>query len=449
MTNDVRSTHHVAAAFGRHVSVVILGVVLASLLHPATAKAAPTGVVPTTLSTTVSSDSGSPTERQIAQLLVATRTTPANAVAWTNLGIAYTTRAYETGDSSFYPLAESAFARATKLTPRSSELFAGQATLALARHRFSEARSLALRSLALNSTSFDGLVALVDANIELGRYAEAETQVETLINQRPGVASLSRLSYIRQLRGDLRGAEAAMRSAVSSTVEGSFDRSVAVGYLGEVLLEAGKGDAAKRSFRSALAINPSSTVAGIGLASIYAEQADWKAARSVMNLLAERVPSPGVFGFQADIARASGDRPGQIESEQLLDATVKLYEANGAVVDSELALLLAEQGPASSATAVRVARQAYAERQTVFTADAMAWALLQSGKAQEALIYANQAVAQQPSVASVRWHAAAVLSANGDQAAARRELAAAWPNKWFSPTQRRAVVALTEKVTGK
>ena len=53
-------------------------------------------------------------------------------------------------------------------------------------------------------------MALIDAQIELGRYDAAGIEVDRLIDQRVGVAALSRLSYLRQLQGDSLGAEAAM-----------------------------------------------------------------------------------------------------------------------------------------------------------------------------------------------------------------------------------------------
>lgn len=384
--------------------------------------------------------------QQLAAAEQKTRDTPTNGAAWKDLGLTYIRRAYETADPAFYPLASTALDRAGALLKNSADLLAARASLALARHQFGMARTLATSALALQPNSFAASVALVDATVELGAYDEAAVLVDRLIDQRTGVASLSRLSYLRQLQGDMLGAEAAMRSAVAASSDGSLDRSVTLAYLGEILLERGKGDAAARAFTSALAINPGSAVAAMGIARVQAGAGDWTAAAATLDALTDRVPVPGALGQRADVARARNDRPGELAADQLVDASISLFRANGAVVDSELAILLADRGPASSGPALVAARKAYADRKTIFTEDAMAWALFQSGQAKSAREYATRAVSSRPAVASVRWHAAAIFAAVGDKTAARTELQAAVANRWFSASQRPDVLALATQL---
>jgi predicted Zn-dependent protease len=435
MTNDARpQLKPVTAVIGRHVSILSICLALiGALLLSTPANATSQGIQ-------------SSTAQQIDALKTRTKQVPSDSSAWIGLGAAYTTRAYETGDPSFYPLADGAFQRAEKLSPTNAYLWSGKAFLALARHRFGDARTFAKKGLVIAPTLFDAQLALADAEIELGSYEAAEVLVDALVNQRPGVASLSRLSYVRQLRGDLVGAEAAMRSAAASAPKMSLERSIVLGYLGEILLERGKGDAARREFGKALVIDPSSTVATMGMATLHAEAGQWGEAAALLSQLSERVPIPGVFGLQADIARASGDKRGERTANQLVDATVDLFIANGAVVDSELAVLLADRTATQSTTAVALARKAYGERSTVFTADALAWALFKAGQPKEALPFAKQAVSRKPGVAAVRWHAAAIFAANGETASARNELTAVLPNRWFSPTQRIDVASLATRL---
>ena len=54
---------------------------------------------------------------------------------------------------------------------------------------------------------------LVDANIELGRYDDAAADLQKLLDRKPGVAALSRVSYLRELHGDVDGALSALRDA--------------------------------------------------------------------------------------------------------------------------------------------------------------------------------------------------------------------------------------------
>ena len=57
---------------------------------------------------------------------------------------------------------------------------------------------------------------VADAEIELGRYADAARDIQRLVDTKPGLAAYARASYYRELSGDLRGAIEAMRLAVAA-----------------------------------------------------------------------------------------------------------------------------------------------------------------------------------------------------------------------------------------
>lgn len=386
------------------------------------------------------------TSDRITRLEASTRNNPGAGDQWRQLGAAYVRRAFETADPAFYPLAESALNQAEKRLGSTPELLGTKATLALARHRFADARSLADDVIRQRPGGLDGRIALFDADVELGNYERAFAQIESLVDERPNVATLSRLSYRRQLTGDLLGAEVAMRQAASAAPAGSIDRAIALAYLGDVLLESGRLDAAGRTYVQSLRIEPTNGTAMLGSSRVAMARGDDRSAAAILDRLVDRIPLPGALGLRADLARAGGDQKTAKATDQLVDASVALFEANGAVVDAELAILLADRGAGSSTAAVRAARRAYAERRTIFTNDAMAWSLFVSGRAAEALPYARAAVAGQPGVSSVRWHAAEVFASAGDLVAARRELTAALRNPWSSPLQMRAVRTLAGRL---
>lgn len=386
------------------------------------------------------------TTDRIKQLEASTRANPKDGEGWRNLGAAYVRRAFETADPAFYPLAESALKQAQKHLGSSPDMLGTKAVLALARHRFQDARSLAGELVRQRPGSLDGRIALFDAEVELGNYQRAFALIDELVFERPNVATLSRLSYRRQLTGDLAGSEVAMRQAVSAAPSGSIDRAIALAYLGDVLLESGRLAAAARTYEQSLRIEPTNGTAMLGSARVAIARRDADRAAVILDRLVERVPLPGALGLRADLARASGDQKMATTSDQLVDASVALFEANGAVVDSELAILLADRGSASAPAALRAAERAYRERRTIFTNDAMAWALFVSGRPSEAVPYARAAVAKQPGVSSVRWHAAEVFAATGDLAAARHEVDAALRNPWSSPLQTRSVVTLAKRL---
>jgi tetratricopeptide (TPR) repeat protein len=384
--------------------------------------------------------------QRIIALEAAVAKDPKAGPQWLELGSTYLRRAFETGDPSYYPLAERSLGRAKKILHSTPEVLGAQASLALARHQFFEARALSAQLLAQRPLSVEGQIARFDAIIELGSYTEAFRLIEELVDQKAGLSTLARLSYIQQLLGDRVGAELSMRAAVGAAPEDSFDRAVALGYLGDLLMENGKLDAASRTYLRALMIAPELSIALLGQARVAMAKGKPVDAVTIVNRVTERNPTPGGLGFRADIARSIGDTKAMIEADQLVDASVLLFRASGSVVDAELAVLLADRGPSGAKKALATATTAYKERQTIFTADALAWALFASGKMAEAKIYATQAIRTDPAVSSVRWHAAAIFAATGDNSAARKELLAAQRNPWFSPSQRPAMAALAKKL---
>ncbi len=400
-----------------------------------------------TISTAVSSPSKQAiTLARIKETVSDVRADPKNGPKQLELGRLYVRRAFETADPSFYPSAETALTKAETLLGRSPEVLDAQAALALARHQFNDAFDLASAILRQRPTSIEGRLALVDSSIELGKYDSAAIAIDELASQRPNLATLSRLSFSRQLAGDLRGAERTMRQAVGAAPTRSFDQAVAFGYLGDVLLEGGRLDAAARAYSDALRIDPTVSTAVLGQARVAMARNDPASATKLLDALIARTPQPGALGLRADIARATGDRKAALATDQLVDASVKLFEANGAVVDAELAVLLADRGPASAGAAVQTSRRAYANRRTIFTADAVAWSLFSAGKVAEALPFAREAVRRDPAVSFVRWHAATIFAAAGDFTGARTEFEAAIRNPWFSPSQRPAIEAMAKKL---
>lgn len=427
----------------RAVSAGLVALVSASLAVSAdSAGAAPS----MSAVSTAAGSSAAVSQNQLGILQKRVEEAPNDGSAWKSLASAYVRRAYETADPSYYPLATAALTKASGLLKNDPGVRIVRANLRLALHDFAGARNEASAVLTVQPNSFEAKIALTDATIELGDYQRAAELTEDLVGQRAGVASLSRLSYIRQLTGDILGAETAIRAAVSAAPEGSLDQGVALAYLGEVLLERGRQDAAATVLRKALSIYPASAVAAVALARIEAELGHVTKATTILNTLIERVPVPGALGLQADIARSTKNRKAEVAANQLVDASIELFRSNGAIVDAELAVLLADRGPASATAALAAADRAYAARRTIFTADAKAWALFQAGRVRDAVPFITSALSTEPAVASIHWHAALIFDATGDRSAARTELKRALINPSFSPSQRRAMNDLAKRL---
>jgi tetratricopeptide (TPR) repeat protein len=115
----------------------------------------------------------SATEAEVSRLEQQVRNEPQDADALTRLAAVYLQRARETGDPSYYTLADTAVERAGKIAPDSVSALIVEGSLALARHDFERALAIGERARAINPDVVATYGIITDALVELGRYDEA------------------------------------------------------------------------------------------------------------------------------------------------------------------------------------------------------------------------------------------------------------------------------------
>jgi Flp pilus assembly protein TadD len=114
-------------------------------------------------------------------------------------------------------------------------------------------------------------------------------------------------------------------------------------------------------------------------------------------------------------------------------------------VDLESALFAADHGDASEA--VTLAEAAYRTRRTIFTADALGWALTRAGRPADALPYIDEARRLGTTSPALHVHAAVALAATGDNAGAADALRTAFASSaWLVPALRPEAAALGDRL---
>lgn len=389
---------------------------------------------------------GTPAER-VTALEASVAADPDDGRTWAQLGTAYARRAVETGDPSFYGLAERAFDRAGDLVPGDPTLLLGRGALALSLHRFDEAEVLGREAVAELPANAEALGVLVDAQVELGDYEGAAVTLQQMLDVRPGLPALARTSYLRELEGDLAGAQEAMRRAADASTSSAFDRATVHTLLGGLLLAGGDVEGALAQHREALRLSPGHIEAELGRARALAARGELDQATGAVEAVTDRFPSPAGLSLLAELRHVTGDRAGEAETVELVRLTTKLQEEAGQVVDLELALFEADVA-SDPDRAVALARRTHEARPAnIFAADALAWALLRSGGADAAVPFAEQAVRLGTADPLLQYHAAEVFAAVGDDARATRHLQQALvAGTAFSVRHAAAAEALAEQL---
>lgn len=313
------------------------------------------------------------------------REQPKDSRSWATLGHVYVEQSRITGDLDYYARADRVLATALSLNPDDDLALAGKAAVAAARHDFHGALRHADEALALNSYQPTALAIRVDALTELGRYGDQESALRTADERAPGPPVVLRMSYARELRGDLAGAERLLVLALDGTTAGT-DQAFILTLLADLDRKSGQFDASEARLSEALAADVDFGPAYASRARLAVARGDLGEAERRWREAYERSGSPESAIELAELHLLAGRTAA---AEPLLrsaeDGRVTEVEA-GVNMDLEVAQLQADHG--SSTLAVRAARREWGRRETVHTADALAWALHVDGRSREALPYA-------------------------------------------------------------
>jgi tetratricopeptide (TPR) repeat protein len=261
---------------------------------------------------------------------------------------------------------------------------------------------------------------VVDALVELGRYDEADEAAGEMLALASNLTTLSRVSYLAELRGKLDVAVEAMRLAAGSPRLAPENRAFADALLGNLLEYTGDPAAAAASYRSALSAVPNHapSLAGQGRLAVGAGKLD--EAIELFRHAADIVPLPEYVIALGDAQTAAGRAGEAADSYALARTEIQLFQATGVAVDLDLALFEADHGDPTRALAF--ALTAYKATPTVRAADAVAWALHRLGRDHEAKPHSDEALRLGSIDPVLRYHAGAIEAALGDAGAARRDL---------------------------
>jgi tetratricopeptide (TPR) repeat protein len=372
------------------------------------------------------------TDQQIAKLQATIRAGLGGADAYASLGSAYLQKVRENGDPTYYPKAQGVFETALSQDPHNISALSGMGTLALARHQFRLGLSYGMNAHRYGPHVLAPYFVIVDAQVELGRYADAQRTLQTLVDLRPTLASYARVSYFRELHGDLAGALQAMRLAVTAGGATPENLAYVQTLLGQLEFDGGHLARAATDYRDAQLSFPSYVPAVAGIAQVEAAQGHDDRAIAAYRYAVSRLPLPQYITGLGEVELVIGrTRAGQRDLA-LVGAEERLLQANGVNTDVDLALFEANHG--SPRRAVTLARRAWAEAPSVRSADALGWALTRDGHPEHGLTWAHRALRLASIDPSFLYHAGIAARGAGSLGQARDYLTRSLAlNPWFSP----------------
>jgi tetratricopeptide (TPR) repeat protein len=333
---------------------------------------------------------GATTEQRVSSLEAQLAADPADPEGYGQLGLLYLQQVRESGDPALYAKAEGAFDEALRIDPENFTATSGLGSLALSRHDFRRALELGERARRINPQIPLNYGVIADAQIELGRYSTAADTLQRWVDLKPELSTYARISYFRELHGDIGGALAAMRLAVSAGGDAPENFSYVETLVGNLHLTRGAYGDAHAAYRRVLAADPDYAPAKFGLAQIEAGRGELASAIRRYREVVRVLPLPEYAIALGDAEQAAGRTTAARRGYALAREQIRMETARGVNTDAELALFEADHG--SPRRAVELARDGWRYAPSVNSADAYAWALSQAGRDERALALSGEAM---------------------------------------------------------
>ncbi len=181
-----------------------------------------------------------------------------------------------------------------------------KASVQLSLHDFAAAKETGELAVAMNPYNAFIYGVLVDANVELGNYEEAVKMADKMVSIRPDLRSYSRVSYLREIHGDMPGAIEAMTMAVKAGYPGTDQTSWALLTLGILYEKQGKPEAAQVQYQTILAERQDYPFALAALGELELDKKNYAKAEQLLKQAAEIIPEVGFYEGLAKLYKATG-----------------------------------------------------------------------------------------------------------------------------------------------
>jgi tetratricopeptide (TPR) repeat protein len=379
------------------------------------------------------------TDQQIQMLQVRIKQSPGDYAGYDGLGAAFFQKARETGDITFYDLAEQTLKQALALAPqdfRAAGPLVHMALVYMGEHRFSEALASAQKAMGTGSGNLAALAIEGDAYTDMGDYEEAAAAYNAM--QALGRATTSplslaymsdsRLAYLCFLRGDSAEAIRLMQSALAAALQTRVPReNLAWLYfeLGERYFQSGDLLHAELSYQSGIRADPNHYRSIAGLGKVLAAQGKFEESILQYQRSIAIIPFPVYVAELGDVYKKMGRLKEAQQQYDLVEYIGHLGKLNQVLANRELALFYADHG-IKLPEALELARKELEIRHDIYTWDTLAWVLYKNGEKREAAEAINTALGLHTNDPLLLFHAGMIyhsLAKDSDaQAFLRRAL---------------------------
>lgn len=352
---------------------------------------------------------------------------PRDFISLTFLGEAFIHKARETGDVSEYERANTTLQQALELHPNYEVAQAYLSTVRYVQHDFQGALDLASQVYAAHPNAIQALTTIGDAQLELGRYAEAESTYVKLIDKSSSAPVYTRFARLAWLHGKPTQALDWMHKAIEDSDKMDLSGENAAWYhfqLGEMYFNTGQLEQADTQYATALKSFDNYYLALAGLGKVRAAQGRYPEAIQFYEKAVAIIPQPDLLSALGDLFAATGSLDRAKNQYDTVGFIGKLEAINKVIYNRQLALFYANHN-IHLKESLHLAQNELENRKDIYAYDTYAWALYKNGRYTEAAAAIQAAMKLGTQDAALYYHAGMISKSLGDDAQAQRMLSQA------------------------
>ncbi|MBK9733374.1 MAG: transposase [Chitinophagaceae bacterium] len=339
------------------------------------------------------------TKAAIEGLLEKVRKNPEDAKSKIQLAQAYIQEARVTGDYNYYDAACIKLLNSViKKEANNYEALATLATVYLSQHHFQQGLDIGKEAQRINPHAAFVYGVLTDGYVELGKYDSAVYMADSMCGIRPDLRSYSRVSYLREIYGDIPGAIEVMKMAVDAGLPGMEQTEWVRLYLGRLYEITGKIDTAEMYYKAANSLRPNYAYGLAALGRIEQAKKNYPQAITYFEQAASLVKDYSFGDELMDLYRLTGQTA---KADSMGEEVIKLLSLHansndeegdaGHYADKELAYVYLKTG--DNDAALKHAQAEYKRRpDNIEVNEMMAWVYYQRGEFKECVPFIEKAM---------------------------------------------------------
>ena len=339
------------------------------------------------------------TKAAVATLMDKIKVNPNDNKSKLQLAMAYIQEGRTTGDHNYYDEASIKLLNQILVAePQNFDAQCCKATVLLSQHHFQDGLTIAAEAVKINPNSAFVYGILCDANLELGHYDEAVQMADKMVAMRPDLRSYTRVSYLREIFGDYKGAIEAMEMATKSGYPGLEQTEWTRCQLGLLYENIGDTTMAAQQYKKALSARENYPYALMGIGRLEKKKKKYNTAITYFEQAQKNIKDNAIGDELTDLYALNGETEKSAQNAQKVIDQLKEHansEDNnpdeGHYADKELAHAYLKMNDTQNALASAI-REYNRRPENIEANETLAWCYYKSGDTANAKKYMSVAL---------------------------------------------------------